>query len=53
MVIVNEKINEVRKDQEVEISKLSSALDEVNTEVNGKINSEMTRVKEYVDDKCR
>jgi hypothetical protein len=53
MVIVNEKINDVRRDQEVEISKLSSALDEVNTNVNDKINSEMTRVKEYVDDKCR
>jgi hypothetical protein len=53
MVLVSEKINGVRRDQEVEISKLSSALDEVNTKVHEKINTEMTRVKEYVDNRCR
>jgi len=53
ILIVSEEIYGVRRNQEVEVNKLYSAIEEVNAKVNEKINTDINRVKEYVGDKCR
>ena len=50
---MSEKINDVRRDQEVEANKLYSAIEEVNANVNEKISTDINRVKENVGDKCQ
>jgi hypothetical protein len=50
---VSEKINDVIRDQEVEVNKLYSGNEEVNANVNEKINTDINRVKENVGDKCQ
>ena len=57
IVTVSAKIDDVRKDNEGEISKLSSAIDEVYVSVTEKFDTAVTQTKEemvqYVDDKFR
>jgi len=57
IVIVSENVDNVRKDNEGEISKLSSTTDEVYVSVTEKVDTAVTQTKEemahYVDDKFR
>jgi len=57
---VSKRIDNVRKDNENEIVKMSSTTDEVYASVNGKIDTDvtqtreaMTQIREYVDEKFR
>ena len=60
ILIVSERIDNVRKDIENEVIKLSSTIEEVSTSVSEKIFTEVTqtreavaKIREYVDDKFR
>jgi len=60
IIIVSERIDNVRKDNENELVKLSSTIDEVYASVSEKIDTDVTQtreaitqIKEYVDDKFR
>ena len=60
ILIVSERIENVRKDNENELVKLSSTIDEVYASVSEKIDADvtqtseaMTQIKQYVDDKRR
>jgi hypothetical protein len=57
ILIMSERINNVRKDNEIEVIKLSSTVDEVYANVSEKIDTAVTQTREavaqYVDDKFR
>jgi len=60
ILIVSERIDNVRKDNENGLVKLSSTIDEVYTSMREKIDTDVTQtreamaqIREYVDDKCR
>jgi hypothetical protein len=50
---VSKTTDSVRRENEAQFRELSSAIDGVNTTVDERVSTEMTRVKEYVDEKCR
>jgi hypothetical protein len=53
ILIVSEEIEKVRKDNEREISRLSSTIDEMYASVGEKVDTDVNRVKEYMEEKVR
>jgi hypothetical protein len=53
ILIVLEEIGNVRKENQREMSKLSSNIDEIYVNVNEKVEADVSKVKEYMVEKFR